>query len=357
MNKVFFVGNMYQGCYYLRCWLPLLYNNWSGSHIGFSRQTKPEYLVSEEMKNSEIIVFHRPSTPEHHRIAIKLKAMGKKIIFDNDDTYHMSSKHPFAKLDEKGFKENKKLMNNIVNNFIRNAHLVTTTTDFLAKEYRKLNKNVFVIPNYVDPSDWDEPLRNEGDKVRIGLVGSVAYHHDFHIIKDIIKELDERDDVQLVLFGLHDIQKRKENPLVDKVLRKENKFWDSLKNKEHVPWTDMANYFSTLNELKLDIMLIPRVENDFNKSKSNVKFLEAAMCEIPVIASSFKDGPYEKDIDGTNGILCKTEKDWREAINRLIDYKDQRRFIGSMAKQYVLNNYNINNHYTKWVDVYRRLEK
>ena len=59
----------------------------------------------------------------------------------------------------------------------------------------------------------------------------------------------------------------------------------------------MIDYFDTLNDLELDIMMIPRKDNYFNKCKSNIKFLEASMCEIPVITNYFKDSPYEKDGD------------------------------------------------------------
>ncbi len=357
MSKVFFMGSAYQGCYYLRCWLPLFFNNWTGSHVGFSKEKKDPKLVTAELQRSDIIVFHRADTVEHHKVGMQLKAQGKKIVFDNDDTFKLSEYHPFSNLDEKGFKENKEAKNNIINHFIENCDLVTASTEYLAEEYRKINPNVVVLPNYVDPDDWDEPLRNEGSKVRIGIVGSVAYHHDFHIIKDIIAELGKRDDVQLVLFGLYKGTKRTDNPLVTKTLKKEYKFWDTIKNLEHVPWVEMGEYFETLNELKLDMMLIPRLENNFNKSKSNVKFLEAAMCEIPVIASTFPDAPYEKDIDGENGILANTEKEWNEAINKLIKNKKARRLMGRRAKDYVLKNYNINDHYTDWVDAYRRLEK
>ena len=49
-------------------------------------------------------------------------------------------------------------------------------------------------------------------------------------------------------------------------------------------------------------MLIPRGENYFNRCKSNIKFLEASMCEIPVIAQSFttNDSPYD-ELDGKIG--------------------------------------------------------
>lgn len=103
------------------------------------------------------------------------------------------------------------------------------------------------------------------------------------------------------------------------------------------------------------MMIIPRRENHFNKAKSNIKFLEAAMCEVPVIAQSFKDAPYENDIDGDNGILIKDDKDWENAIMSLVDDKEKRRAMGKRAKEYVIKNYNIHDHADEWVNAYKTL--
>lgn len=353
-KNVYFVGGVYMGCWYVRCLLPLIHNGWSGNYWGLEKKLKPIKVVEQEMMNADIIVFHRANTNWHHRVAMILKGMGKKIVFDNDDTFKLDNYHPFFNLDEKGFEQNKEKLNNVVDNFIRNADLITCSTEYLLKEYKELNPNVVVLPNCVEPDDWDTPLRNDGDKVRIGLVGSVAYAHDFEIIKDIIRDLSKDKRVQIVLFGL--AKKTPDNPKIAEIYEKEFAFWESI-DIEFTPWTDMVDYFTVLNELRLDIMLIPRRENHFNKAKSNIKFLEAAMCEIPVIASSFKDAPYENDIDGTNGILIKKEEEWLPAINDLIENKEKRRELGRNARQYVLNNYNIKDNAWRWDKVYQELLK
>lgn len=160
--KVYMVGGSYMGCWYVRCYLPMIHNGWSGNYLGLdTKSLKPVKLVEREMNNADIIVFHRANTAEHHRIAMILKGMGKKIVFDNDDTYKLDNFHPFVGLDEKGFEENKEKVNNVINNFIINSDLITCSTEYLAEEYRELNKNIIVLPNYVDPLDWEEPLRND----------------------------------------------------------------------------------------------------------------------------------------------------------------------------------------------------
>lgn len=357
MFSVYFIGGAYMGCWYVRCFLPMMANGWRGNYRGITKVLKPVQQVIEEAMLADVIVFHRANTIEHHKVAMELKNAGKKIVFDNDDTFIMDETHAFYGLDEKGFKQNTEYMNNITNNFIHNADLVTCSTQFLAEEYKPYNCNIIVLPNCVDPNDWDIPLRNEGDKIRIGVVGSVAYAHDFDIVKDLLKKLNDDQRVQLVMFGLHKGDTRKNNPKVEEVHKREYAFWDSLDNLEHAPWVQMVDYFTTLNELRLDIMLIPRKESYFNKAKSNIKFLEAAMCEIPCIVSSFKDGPYENDIDGTNGRFVKTNltEDWMNEINALINSKELRRDIGKNAYKYVVDKYNIHTNKHLWRDAYQIL--
>lgn len=354
MSKVFYVSGSYGGCNYVRCFLPMLANGWLGNHLGVKTVLKDPALVQAEMMASDIIVFHRADTAEHHRVGMLMKKLGKKIVFDNDDTFKIDKNHGYYGVAKEKFDENVIMKNNVINNFIINSDLVTCSTEFLAKEYREINPNVVVIPNCVNPDDWDEPLRNEGDKIRIGVVGSNAYYNDFDIVRPLLKELDEDPRVQLVLFGLHSKKTRDAHKIVEEAHQREYDFWDTLKNVEHVGWVDMEDYFSTLNELRLDMMLIPRRENYFNKCKSNIKFLESAMLEIPIITNSFEDGPYEKDVDGKNGILVKDNK-WMEAIEPLINDKDKRREMGRLAHAYVLKNYNIFNHASKWIDAYKTL--
>ena len=357
--KVYNITGDYYACAYVRQLLPMWENGYNGNFIGLNTPKKETELVSKEAQDSDVIVFHRPEKKEHWNVANILKGMGKKIVFDNDDTFKLHKGHPFHKMHTTlelmdKFDKNLKIINEWTDSFIKACDLVTTTTKTLAAEYRKLNPNVVILPNCVNPEDWEEPLRNEGDKVRIAISGSAAFSTDCLEIENYIKELDERDDVQFVLFGLGSKKDRKKHPKVTKLFQDEYKFWDTLKNKEHVAGVQRYKYFETLNNLKIDIMLIPRRENNFNRCKSNVKFLEAAMCEIPVVASSFKDGPYE-ELDGKNGIKIKDKTKWKEIVDDLIENKKKRRAMGREAKQFAINNYHIKDHAYKWEEAYKTL--
>lgn len=353
--NVFTINSGYDGCNYVRIYLPTIHNGFKTDKPSRSEDRVSIQNIKQELLNADVVVFHRAEEQEYHNLARMLKLAGKKIVMDNDDTFKLEDSHPLTQFNPDGTaQDNLQRRSDNIDEFMRMCDLVTTTTKTLAEEYKKQNANVAILPNYVDPDDWDEPLRNEGSKVRIGLVGSAAMEYDYLHLKDIIRELSERDDVEIVMFGLGDKKHRKKNPNVTKVFHDEYKFWDSIKM-EHFPWVKNYLYQETLNEMRLDIMLIPRKDNYFNRCKSNVKFLEAAMCEIPVIAQSFEDGPYEEIINGETGVLIKDNNDWRDAIEMLIKDKDLRRKIGKNAREYVLKNYDIKDHYQEWSEAYNKL--
>jgi len=355
--KVMTINSGYDGCNYLRLHLPTVYNGWWTDKPSLSEDKISIKDVREHLQAADVVVFHRAEEQEYHVLAKLLKKDGKKIVMDNDDTFVLDDFHPLAQFTSDGkFQEHLQRRSDNIDEFIKLCDLVTTTTKTLKKEYDKLNDNVVILPNCVDPYDWDEPLRNEGDKVRIGIVGSAAIEYDYHHIKDLIKRLGDREDVELVLFGLGDLSHRKDNPKVTEVFRDEYKFWDSV-NMEQFPWVKRDKYNDTLNEARLDIMIIPRRDNYFNRCKSNVKFLEAAMCEIPVIAQSFEDGPYQEISDGINGFLIKDNKEWEDKVNMLIDNKELRRKVGENAYRYAIENYNIEENHLKWDKAYKSLFK
>jgi glycosyltransferase involved in cell wall biosynthesis len=101
-------------------------------------------------------------------------------------------------------------------------------------------------------------------------------------------------------------------------------------------------------------MLIPRKDNYFNRCKSNIKFLEASMLEIPVVATSFKNGPYE-ELTTDIGLKAKNDDEFRVFTEMLIDNEYLRRKIGINAKEYVLKHYSIKDNAHLWAEAYAKI--
>jgi glycosyltransferase involved in cell wall biosynthesis len=354
--RVYYVSSGNLGCYIVRCLLPLVANGWDGDMTSIHPFAKTPENKMRASKDADIVVFHRPEDSRKLELARLLKSIGKKIVFDNDDTYKDANAIKLnSYFNQERVARGLGNVNKIVDAFALEADLITCTTEWLADEYRKINPNVVVLPNYIDPFYFDEPLRNETDVVRIGITGSIGMSSDLDVLSPIIKHYENDKRVRIVFFSLP--SNRESNPIVTKAYEHEYNFLDSV-NVEWHPTVNADLYYDKVNSLKLDIMLIPRADNYFNRAKSNLKFLESSMFEIPIIAQGFPDGksPYQTNPeDAKHMVIVNDNKDWIPEIEKLIADKELRRSMGNKAKEYVMENYDINKNAHKWTDAYSKL--
>lgn len=355
--KVFFVGSGLEGCYNVRALFPLQANGWDGDRTTFLAYRMTPENKALAAKASEIVVFHRPQRAGKLELAKLLKKNGKKIVFDNDDTVKDDGGFRFNEyIDQERMKQGLKKLDEHTDEFLRVADLVTCSTEYLANEYRKVNPNVIVLPNYIDPFYFPEPERNEGDKVRIGITGSVGITSDVEVLIPIIEHYKNDPRVQLVLFSL---PPAKDDKITRELYSEEYKFWDSV-DVEWTPFVPAEEYYDTLNDLKLDMIIIPRADNYFNRCKSNLKFLENSMLEIPSVCQTFPtgDSPYQQNpADAEYMLQAGNTQEFIDQMEKLITNKEYRRELGKKARKYVEENYSIHDNAYKWIDAYKTLYK
>jgi glycosyltransferase involved in cell wall biosynthesis len=350
--RVYYISSGLQGCYYYRCLLPLQANGWDGDQTSINPETKTPENKAEAAQQADVVVFHRPDDENKLKLARLLKQQGKKIVYDNDDTYKDDNGFKVnAMLDEERMQRRMKSMGETLDAFIKEADLVTCTTEYLADEYRKINPNVTVVPNCIDPFMFDEPLRNDTGTFRVGFTGSVGCTLDF---EHAVRIVEKAPWAQWVMYSLPNKENGK---IYEKLYHDEYKILETLPIEWHA-FTPFHEYYETLNELRLDAMVIPRNETPFNKAKSNLKFLEASMLQIPVVAQAFSDGmsPYEVDPeDAKHVLLARTTDEFVQHLAFLRDNPDKRIEMGKRAQEYVANKYDINNNFHVWEQTYQNL--
>lgn len=353
--KVFYVGSGLEGCYNVRALFPLQANGFDGDRTTFRSFRMTPENKAKAAQASDVVVFHRPQREGKLELAKLLKGLGKKIVYDNDDTLKDDGGFKFNEfIDEERLKKGMEKLNEHNDEFIKIADLVTCSTEFLKEEYLKLNNNVVVLPNCIDPFYFDEPLKNEGDVIRIGMTGSVGITSDVELLKPIIEHFKDDKRVKFVLFSL---PPAKDDKITRELYFDEYAFWDSV-DIEWQPFVPAEEYYEKLNELRLDMVIIPRADNYFNRCKSNLKFLENSMLEIPTIAQSFPtgDSPYEQNPeDRKYMLLAKNTQEFIDNIEKLIASKELREEMGKKAKEYVEENYDINKKAHLWRETYEKL--
>jgi hypothetical protein len=356
--RAYFVSSGLQGCYAVRCLFPMCANGWDGDQTSLDMDQREPDNKARATAQCDVVVFHRPDDPKKLTLARLLKKeLGKKIVYDNDDTYKDDGGFKFNKfMDEARGKANMATMNETLDAFIKEADLVTCSTEFLAEEYRKLNPNVVVLKNCVDPFYYDEPLRNDSGAYRIGITGSIGITSDMELVKPIVEHFRGRKDVRFVLFSL---PPAKGDTMTRQLYHDEYAFWETV-DVEWQPFVPMAQYYDQLNSLRLDLMVIPRADNYFNRCKSNLKFLEASMFEIPVIAQGFPDGksPYEVNPDDAKHmVIVKDNSKWIGEIEKAIEDREDTAEMGRRAREYVLENYDIDRNGHLWEENYLKMFK
>ena len=328
---------------------------------------EPDLNNDNFLKQYDIIHYHRTIGPfeQMPKLLDKLDSLGIVTIMDLDDYWAPGTHHP-AHLIIKANKIDEHIKNNL-----KIARNITTTTPLFAKEIGKLNRNVFVVPNAIDPNEPQYmPKPVASDKIRIGWLGGSSHLKDLEILQGVVNKLTTDgliDKIQFVLCGF-DI--RGQHTEIDPVTKKEigrrplkpqetswyqyeRIFTDDYKSispkykeflmkfsQEEYPdvanepyrrvWTKpISSYASNYN--LFDISLAPLEENLFNLCKSQLKVIESGFHHKAIIAQDF--GPYQLDVksaiqfgggfDSTaNGILVETKKnhrDWHGAIKKLVN--------------------------------------
>ena len=140
---------------------------------------EPQLNDDEWLKQYDIIHYHRTlgSYENMELLNKRLENLGIVSIMDIDDYWAPGPHHP-AYLIIKNAKLDERIKNNV-----RVANYVTTTTDVFADEIKKTNKNVFVLPNAIDPSEAQfVPKLEKSDRIRIGWLGGSCMTPDTEIL-------------------------------------------------------------------------------------------------------------------------------------------------------------------------------
>lgn len=291
-----------------------------------------EQLTLEMEKYYRGFIFFRcPITDTVQQFIDKAKSQNKVVFYDIDDlvfdkSYTKTIKHldTLEKDELDLYYDGVKRMGDT----LKKCDYAITTTPTLAHELEKYVKEVFVNRNVASEKMVEFSLRavkeekKEKDKVVIGyLSGSITHNADFELIMPTIKKImDKYPNVYLKVVGLLDIPKTLE------------KYSNRILSVPFMSWMQLPNVIASL-----DINLAPLEESIFNKAKSENKWVEAALCKVPTIASNL--GAFHEMIhDGEDGFLCSTEKEWYQILEQLIQNRDLREQVGKNAYHRVIKN-------------------
>ena len=347
---------------------------------------EPSYDDVSFWTQYQIVAYHRSIGPDFekaNRLIQMLNSLGVITICDIDDYWMPGKEHPIHDIIRIN-KINEKITANL-----RVSKFVTTTTTLFADEIKKMNKNVVVFPNAINPneSQFKEPTE-ESDRLRIGWLGGSSHLHDIQLLDQGFSKLTNyKDKVQYVLCGFDTRgtvteinaqtgQQTKRNILPHETVwaQYEKIFTQNFSiisedYKKHLLKYNQEGYSNEANESylrvwtkpvtsyaknysKFDVSLAPIKNTMFNRMKSQLKVIEAGFYKKALIASEI--GPYTIDlkhclengnfVDG-NAMLVKESRnhsDWSKFIEKLIKNPNLAKDMGERLYETVKDKYDLN---------------
>ena len=195
------------------------------------------------------------------------------------------------------------------------ADLITVSSEFIGK-YIKETHNVkpptYFLPNVVNQFFWGSsrkrPIKEKIARPKVLYSGSQCHYHSG---KKMLGDFEG-------LWYDWLIKAIKDNKIEFCVMGGCPWFLEEVKNKiKIVEWVNSFSYHQPIKDFKPDIMIGPLVENYFNASKSDIKYIEACAAGAAFIGSVFTKGlpsPYDK------AFLKVPQSGTAQDIQNLVDY-------------------------------------
>jgi glycosyltransferase involved in cell wall biosynthesis len=93
---------------------------------------------------------------------------------------------------------------------------------------------------------------------------------------------------------------------------------------------------------QFDIGIMPLTDSPWERGKCGYKLIQYMACGIPVIASPIGVNQ-EIVLPGKNGFLAKTEKDWKQYLEKLITMSwEERLKMGNAGRKLAVEHYSTN---------------
>ena len=363
---------------------------------------EPELNNDNFLKQYDVIHYHRTLGDYDNlsNVLDRCDELGIVTIMDLDDHWSPGPDHPAYQI----IKQNE--LDKKISNNLKISRNITTTTSVFADEIKKLNENVFVIPNAINTDEKQYQSNPEkSERIRIGWLGGSSHIKDLQILKGLMGSLKSEgllDKIQFVLCG-YDLRgmmtmidqktgEQKQRPIKPKesvwyqyekiftddykivskeykdfLLSFENKEYEGIENEPYRRvWTKpITSYASNYN--LFDISLAPLKESMFNKVKSQLKVIEAGFHKKAIIAQDF--GSYQIDIKNAykkggeidetgNGFLIPTVKNhkfWFKHLKTLINNPELITKLGENLYNTVNGTYDMKSVCTERRNLYKKL--
>ncbi len=318
--RIITVGQRNSGVSFHRLFNPLIY-------LPKEYAMMTDVLTEEELeKGYDILFINRYIAGMEVDEVVRLREKyGFKLVVDIDDFWHLDPWHILY-----GKYPTQKVIDHI-----KVADIVTCSNNDLAVYVDELNPNWIVIPNALPyGEDQFTDVKTESDRIRFVYAGSITHEKDIAILKNPMKRVAGdsmvKNNSTFILCGYSE-DKQVSEPWGRMI----NDYMCGFKVDGYIrSQLPVDQYMNFYNEA--DACLVPLVDSKFNSMKSNLKVLEAATKNAPVICSNVKPYSQCKYI-----IPVNNQSDWFTNIKKVVKDAIYRQEMGIANGQWCRENFDL----------------
>jgi glycosyltransferase involved in cell wall biosynthesis len=95
-------------------------------------------------------------------------------------------------------------------------------------------------------------------------------------------------------------------------------------------WSSIDQWPAAVKGWQIDIGIAPLLDSNFNRAKSNLRWLEYSALGVPTVASKVR--PFVESIGPGEGYLCNSKQQWYDTLRVLVLDEKKRRKVGANAR-------------------------
>ena len=285
-------------------------------------------ISEDQIGRFDVVLLQRQFRHKVLAFGLKLQQAGARIVYElDDDLLHVPKWNPADKI------FGKQTVRDGIEYFISQVDAMFVATNGLRSGYSGYCDNIHVLPNSIDFLTIF-PAANPNTRLPvICWQGTRTHGRDVAIAKSGIARLAQDTDIILKMWSGFNLDSNE--PEFD------------ILGAETLPVVPFGGFYQMFGQVGTYIGLAPLSGEEFNKSKSNLKFLEYTAYNAVTVASDF--GPYQESIeDGQTGILVSDNADWYDKVRMLLDDQSLYDRILKNAQELVREKYNIEKNYLLW---------
>jgi glycosyltransferase involved in cell wall biosynthesis len=285
----------------------------------------------EQRGDYDVIVWAQPLTQQCRDEIRALRAGGTKVIVEVDD--YLAG---VAKMPDHDFKDRVEFGKKSMQKFEQMISVcdgLIVSTEFLKRQYGRLNDKTFVCLNGLDLARYDKG-RVPHPTVNIGWAGATGHAQSFQRVAQAVADVlnaNERTSIITVGQGFAEAYAN-----IAKSADGQDRYLS-------LPFSSLETYTNAMS--LFDIALAPARNTGWYRAKSALRYYEAAALGIPTIGDPLVYGEIEH---GVTGLLVEGEDDWFDMLDMLVKDDEMRIAMGHAARKKAWTEFDMTVRVQKW---------